>query len=137
MEIPEWFRAPDSKETEEELRARWARGCAAKAEHARRREQCDLRARQRVQARSVEPFLRARCVEGEVLRAGATLLHQDYCDWAEQNGQEPMSARGFGFALRLAGFGKVKTMGRIVYVGLKLRSCSHGAEGTGQSEAGE
>ena len=52
----------------------------------------------------------------------ATTLYEHYCSWCEENTKEPLPLSDFGRAFGALGVQKVKTGGRVWYIGIKLKS---------------
>lgn len=66
-------------------------------------------------------FLDERCVRDPGGRVVAPGLHRAFQDWAKNAGEQPLSARAFGAALKERGIDRTKSNGRDWFEGLSLR----------------
>lgn len=82
----------------------------------------------------VERFYRDRIETAEGSSLTATALYEDYCDWCDENGKEPMALPTFGRQFGEQGVQKAKIAGRIRYIGIRLVS---GGEQTASDESDE
>lgn len=70
----------------------------------------------------VEKFYKDRITTAEGSSLTATALYEDYCDWCEEAGKEPMALPTFGRQFGELGVHKAKIAGRIRYIGIRLHS---------------
>lgn len=70
----------------------------------------------------VERFYKERITTSEGSSLTATTLYEDYSDWCDEHGKEPMALPTFGRAFGDLGVHKAKIAGRIRYIGIKLHS---------------
>lgn len=70
----------------------------------------------------VERFFKERVGLAEGGSLTATALYEDYCDWCEEHGKEPLALPTFGRQFGELGVHKAKIAGRIRYIGIKLNS---------------
>lgn len=84
----------------------------------------DATAAYRAEEDIIGRFLSEECITGSG-RVEASRLYLRYQTWISQTGERSISQTAFGKELRTRGFDKVKTDGKISYVGLELVGQSH------------
>lgn len=70
----------------------------------------------------VERFYKERIETQDGSTIGATEMFEDYCDWCEQLGKEPLAHPNFGREFQELGVQKAKVAGRVRYIGIALKS---------------
>jgi len=70
----------------------------------------------------VERFYKERIESQDGSTVGATEMFEDYCNWCEQLGKEPLAHPNFGREFQELGVQKAKVAGRIRYIGIALKS---------------
>jgi hypothetical protein len=70
----------------------------------------------------VERFYKERIETQDGSTVGATEMFEDYCDWCEQLGKEPLAHPNFGREFQELGVQKAKVAGRVRYIGIALKS---------------
>ncbi len=69
----------------------------------------------------LERYYAARVEKSEGTSVTATALYENYCNWCEINGRDPMALPVFGRQFSELGIQKAKIGGRIRYIGISLR----------------
>ena len=75
-------------------------------------------------ASDVEQYREDRIEEAEGSTLTATALYEDYCAWCEERKKEPLALPTFGREFGELGVHKIKTNGRVRYIGVALRSAN-------------
>ncbi|HXF53603.1 MAG TPA: primase-like DNA-binding domain-containing protein, partial [Hyphomicrobiaceae bacterium] len=70
----------------------------------------------------VQRFYKERIETQDGASLTATSLYEDYCQWCEENGKEPLALPTFGRDFGELGVQKAKIAGRIRYIGIALKS---------------
>jgi hypothetical protein len=73
----------------------------------------------------VERFYKERIETQDGSTIGATEMFEDYCDWCEQLGKEPLAHPNFGREFQELGVQKAKVGGRVRYIGIALKSAGN------------
>ena len=85
----------------------------------------------------VERFYKERIETQDGSTIGATEMFEDYCDWCEQLGKEPLAHPNFGREFQELGVQKAKVAGRVRYIGIALKSAGKLEEDTKLTLYGE